>query len=135
MSRGDVLRPYTLALRAFTAEQVIEMRKLGAAGVTYKAIAEKFGCGTANARTICLGVLYKDVEIIPQPERVRKGRKGKPSTQRLLSDEQVVQMRRLAAEGVPQVALAKKFGVRATIVSEVVGRRTYRDVGPPISYG
>lgn len=62
-------------------------------------------------------------EILGKPPQVRGFR---------LTPEQVVQIREDAAQGIRQVLIAKRFGVRRQTISQIVWGDIWADVGGPI---
>jgi len=61
----------------------------------------------------------------PREERVRSA-KVAARAQRLLSDEQVCQLRRDRADGMSYASLMAKYGIAKSTVSYVVNRKTYQ---------
>jgi hypothetical protein len=57
------------------------------------------------------------------PERVRRGEAHPRS---ILTDEVVLEVRRLHREGTKQSDLSRQFGIEKTVLSKVVNRRTWR---------
>lgn len=51
---------------------------------------------------------------------------------RKLEDEQVVAIRKAAADGVPVVALARQFTVAPATIRRIVDGKTYREAGGPV---
>lgn len=116
-------------LRALTDDQVREVFALYRSGMTMKQIGERMGSNTSGIGNILNRKMYRDVEVEPVEIRTRaQNGKGRRSPQRGWTDDQVREMRRLAAEGVTQREIAQRFRGKQTNISEVIRRRIYKDV-------
>jgi DNA-binding NarL/FixJ family response regulator len=75
----------------------------------------------------CVGDAANSIEYVPAAGPTEKARGEQNGSSRLLTTE-VVEIRRLRAEGVAVSVIAAKFSVSATTVKDVVSRKTWRHV-------
>jgi DNA-binding transcriptional regulator YdaS (Cro superfamily) len=94
--------------------QVRQLRELAAAGEDLRALAAEFGITPASV-----------TQLVTGQYRVAAGgpiREARPRS--VLTNDDVAEIRRLAADGVRQVDLARRYGVHPSHVSDLVsGRR------------
>lgn len=97
----------------------VEIRRRHAAGESRPALAAAFGVARSNISMILRGVTFAHLPgVDPQHCRSRK-----------LSAAAVVEIRRRAAAGDKQRAIAADFGISQAMVSLIVSRKHLRDVG------
>ena len=80
------------------------------------------------------GGRVRTIEPPGQPEQVAQEIIGRPTARAglRLTEEQVVQIREDSEQGIRQVLLAKRFGVRRQTISQIVYGDIWADVGGPI---
>jgi DNA invertase Pin-like site-specific DNA recombinase len=113
-----------------TEKQVEHIRALGAQGVIHERIAGIFGVRRETVGKILRNERWQtesQAEIQRQYDirnGHRKGMTGKCNPMSKLSEEQVLEIRKLAAEGMVQRRIAEKFGIGPMQVSRIVsGKR------------
>lgn len=99
-----------------SADQVQQIRRAGAEGAPDKVVARAHGVAPRTVRDIVKGRAWRH---LPPPEGLpRRDRRTR------LTDEQVREIRRLRADGLLCDAIAVKFGISASNVSDIgTGRR------------
>ena len=113
-----------------TEKQVQNIRVLGAQGITHHKIAGIFGVRRETVGKILRNERWateSQAEVVRQYDErngYRKGMTGKCNPMSKLSEEQVLEIRKLAAEGVVQRRIAERFGIGPMQVSRIVrGKR------------
>lgn len=82
-------------------------------------------------RRVHLAMRQKQRELGLLGRKVKKGpgkRKGEASHFAKLTEEKVIQIRRLHADGGVGVELARQFGVNKTVISAIVNRKTWKHI-------
>src|SRR4029077_8081835 len=109
-----------------TGQQVENIRALGAQGLPHKKIAGIFGVGREAVGKILRNERWQtesQADVIRQYDErngYRRGMTGKCNPMSKLSEDQVREIRKLAAEGMVQRRIAEKFGVGPMQVSRIV---------------
>ena len=99
---------------------VVEIRNLAAAGASHVSIAEKFSIGQAHTTRIIRGETWKHLPgAIPLDDTRRVTR---------LTDQQVRDLRQMAADGTMHKDIAARFGITRSYVSTLVARKSRGDV-------
>jgi DNA invertase Pin-like site-specific DNA recombinase len=110
-----------------TPEQVLEIRRLSLEGYGRYRIAKKYGVSVGAVQRIMLCQTWKhvhnsDIKISKKPPHVE----DHPGIH--LTEANVKEIRRLAASGVSQRKIAKKFKLKQQTVSKIVNRQRWRHV-------
>jgi DNA invertase Pin-like site-specific DNA recombinase len=113
-----------------TEKQVQDIRALGAQGVMHEKIAGIFGVRRETVGKILRNERWQtelQAEVMRQYDirnGYRKWRTGESNPNNKLSEEQIREIRKLAAEGMVQRRIAEKFGIGPMQVSRIVnGKR------------
>lgn len=109
-----------------TERQVESIRVLGAQGVTHEKIAGIFGVGREAVGKILRNERWateSQAEVVRQYDERngnRRGMTGKCNPMSKLTEDQVREIRKLAAEGMVQRRIAAKFGIGPMQISRIV---------------
>lgn len=122
----SVMRGERHGCHRLTDAQVSEARTRAANGESARSIAKEFGVSDGTVRHAVRGMAWAHVATDPVAKKfVARGEQLGTSK---LTEEKVREIRRLHAAGIPQVEIAKQFGVRQTNISMIVCRHTWRHV-------
>lgn len=115
--------------RKFSSEEVREIFKLAAGGLTQQQIFEKYNrrVNISSINNILTRKNYRDVAVDPQLLNSVK-RTAAKSAYRKLEDGQVVSIFKLLNQGATQKDIAGALGISAGTLGRIVRRETYRDV-------
>lgn len=106
-----------------TPEQVIEIRKLYADGVSQPEIGERFGLGQAKVSDVVLCKVWRHLPgATPQKRQLSDRLNVK------LTDSDVRRMRELHASGLSTTAIAKQFGMCANATRNAITGKTWAHV-------
>jgi plasmid maintenance system antidote protein VapI len=111
-----------------TDGDVKEMRLFRQLGLGVSEMAEKYGIEKAQVSAICTGQAWGHV---PMPAGEMPSGPARGSQRSELKEEDVVEMRRLRAEGSSVNALAEKFGITKTQVSAITLGKAWQHVPMP----
>lgn len=111
-------------LAKLSEDAVLQIRELGSTGIGIAAIAKMCGIGKSHVSQILNGALWAHLPTMPVD--LGPGQRGESSPRAKLTEEQVRSIRRAAANGATQAALARCFGVSCATVSSIVLRRSWR---------
>lgn len=116
----------------WTKNEEIDLELLYEAGATYTKIAEALNKKYGRNLTRC-GVAGKinrmalaRTEHLNHINRKKCGRRGEKHTNAKLSDSAVSDIKRRAASGEKQIAIAAEYGVSVSTVCNVIHGRTWR---------
>jgi hypothetical protein len=132
-NKRDSIRHGTIAAgersgaTALTAEQVIAIRQAKRAGVRTPVIAKQYGIGKNTVNRIYKGQAWKHLVTgleAPQDKRI-----GEDNYNAKLTVANVIEIRRLYAEGWSKKGLARRYGVKDTTITGAVSGRTWKHVG------
>jgi DNA invertase Pin-like site-specific DNA recombinase len=127
-------RPYRLS-----ADDVLAVRRLVADGEPPDAVARRFGVTAWTVRAIVRRSRRADVPEEPGVDRdaaiaayreagaARRKASARPGTAKL-DPGKVREIRRLLADGVPGVEVARRFGISKAAVSKIRNGRAWRGV-------
>jgi hypothetical protein len=118
--------------RSLDASQVLSMRELRARGSSVKELSKQFGKAEATVCAAVSGVTYPEAggPITPKKSKRVSGRRS----DRKLTDQQVVFMRRMRAEEKTSLRiLAGMYSMSVNAVSDICAGRCYADVGGPLT--
>lgn len=105
--------------RKFTDEEVEEIKNLWKHGYAQSKIAKKKNCSQTVINYIVQNKTYKNQAI---NNTLPKNKVYKFST------NEVLEIRKLVAEGVSQVYFAKKYNVTQQTISNMIVRKTYKNI-------
>ncbi|MFF3024431.1 helix-turn-helix domain-containing protein [Gottfriedia sp. NPDC057948] len=116
-----------------TENLVREIRKLyGAGQITIKQLAERYSVSQSVVFSIVHRQTWKNVKThlydFGGPEELKKALKKLGNKTKKLTEEQVKEIRLLHKEGMSKAAIARKFGIGETTASDIIDRRTWKDV-------
>lgn len=114
--------------RRFSDDQVREMFRLKAEGMTFAQLAEKFGSVPSGINHIIHRKIYKNVTGVTEVVVKRGGKRGVRNSHRAFTDDQVREIRRLRREGMSGWDIAAKFGGARTTIGQIIRRKVYKDV-------
>lgn len=115
-----------------TGQQVENIRALGAQGVMHEKIAGIFGVGREAVGKILRNERWpteSQAEVVRQYDErngYRRGMTGKCNPMSKLTEDQVREIRKLAAEGMVQRRIAAKFGVGPMQISRIVNGQRWK---------
>lgn len=110
-----------------TREQGLEIIRRARAWESRMAIAKEFGVSVRTIHRVVGGDFTN--WYVPKPPKPGPYRPHRPRGGRLLTDGQVVELRRLRAAGATLEELSKRFRVDQSVVSRVARGLLYADVG------
>jgi hypothetical protein len=119
-----------------TTQDVIEIRELSKSGLTYKEISEIKGVGQGSIFNAVKGHGWKH---IPVDESVHQKKPSKqPANKRILrgedapgarfTNEDIINIRKLAADGMTRTAIGEIYGVRSCTISMIVNRKVWKHI-------
>ena len=112
--------------RRLTDDAAREIHALYAAGFPVGDIARRFGVSKALVYRVCSGRSWRHLNLPP----VRRSGgpsplSGEANGRSKLTREQVLEIRRLHAQGISQAELARRYGVSAASINHVVNGITW----------
>lgn len=110
-----------------TREQVVEIRKKRAAGMSYPKIAAEYGVSTGEVADIAKGTHWKSVKEGPIAENLHDCC-GEHQWQAKLTNEKVIEMRRRAKAGETHKVIAEDFGVSRETASRAIRGESWKCV-------
>lgn len=108
-----------------TEEEVVKILVMNEQGVLWSRIAERFNVNIVTVRRIFSGRTWRRVtklDHIEYKDRIDRSHNGVST----LTPDDVTQIRKLCAEGTPQSAVAKLFGVCQSSISCLVNKKTWK---------
>jgi predicted DNA-binding protein YlxM (UPF0122 family) len=110
----------------FTAEQVIQIRNTHG---TLAEIAARYGVSTGAIDDIKTRRTWKHIpgERIDDP-KLNQGKAGSAHAGAILHEREIPIIRRLYADGMPIVEIAKRFGVSDMVIRHIIKGRTWKHV-------
>lgn len=114
-------------------EQVLEIRKLYNEGYSQAKLGELYNVSQYNISLIVTNKMWKHLHWEPKPikEKLIKekvDRKGENSATVKLTEQQVLEIRRLYPEVKSYVKMAKQFGVSDNAIKKVVLRKSWTHI-------
>lgn len=109
-----------------TDDLVLEMRNLRAQGTTISTLAQRFGIDTAGVVKICHGEMWKHVSGPITRSFSCRDR---------LTEEQVIEIRTLRAQGMKNMDIATITDVDSGTVSRICRGKMWENMGGPITTG
>lgn len=100
------------------------------ADITYRQIGGEFGSSESQIHSVVTGALFRECGG-PISAANRHRAKSKPAAARRLTDEQVAQARRDAANGAPLGPIAIELGIDRSALSRAVHGKTYKHIIDP----
>lgn len=132
-NKHDSIRHGTIAAgersgaTALTAEQVIAIRQAKRAGVRTPDIAKQYGIGKNTVNRIYKGQAWK--HLVTGLEAPQDKRLGEEHYNAKLTAANVIEIRRLHAEGWSKRGLGRRYGVSGATIDGAVSGRTWKHVG------
>ncbi len=117
------------ALAKLTEGDVMKIRNAYASGgILQVELADQFGLKPATINQIICGRGWKRLPLVPHGPRNRNSARGSHQWKAKLTEEEVLSIRSLRAQGVKAKDLALQFGVGPDTIWEIVVRNTWTHI-------
>lgn len=109
-----------------TEKAVKEIRRLAQTNLSYQAIADQFGIAVGTVSKVVSGRTWQCVsQGLNAPRRINRGELN-GSTK--ITEGDVRDIRRMAAEGISHAKIRTRFGIALVTISRIVNRRSWAHV-------
>lgn len=112
----------------FSAEDVISIRQAVSAGERISSVAKRLGVHTSSIQAVVTGKTYVDVAGPLKPTGPEARLLGEKNHSSVLTEDEVISIRKAVADGYSHRAVAAKFGVSMRAIHKIVHRETWRHI-------
>jgi transposase len=102
-----------------TNEQVEELRKLAEAGISFRKLGKMFGVSDGYAGQIAKRERRLGIGETPNRPTGIKGYRGSTNKSAKLTEEQVIEIKRMLKQGIKSSEIAKRFNVSFQLISRI----------------